>query len=175
MTVVLTTKEGLLFLAIGNAVGALLSLILFSLTGGLVPTFARARGRFRHGHGDQCASGGDEPVADDRLGRAHCDAADCLGAAVLSGPRGDTARASRSCDLAFVQADLGAIADLAHGHSGAPAPRPLSIVGVAERCTRLLLFGSGQHHRAASALVSFRMRHRSRAATNSYRLIIPTT
>jgi uncharacterized membrane protein len=32
MTVVLTTKEGLLFLAIGNAVGALLSLILFSLT-----------------------------------------------------------------------------------------------------------------------------------------------
>jgi uncharacterized membrane protein len=32
ITVVLTTKEGLLFLAIGNAVGALLSLILFSLT-----------------------------------------------------------------------------------------------------------------------------------------------
>jgi uncharacterized membrane protein len=32
MTVVLTTKEGLLFLAIGNAVGGLLSLILFSLT-----------------------------------------------------------------------------------------------------------------------------------------------
>lgn len=32
MTVVLTTNEGLLFLAIGNAVGAALSLILFSLT-----------------------------------------------------------------------------------------------------------------------------------------------
>jgi uncharacterized membrane protein len=32
ITVVLTTKEGLLFLAIGTAVGALLSLILFSLT-----------------------------------------------------------------------------------------------------------------------------------------------
>ncbi len=32
ITVVLTTKEGLLFLAIGNAVGALLSLSLFSLT-----------------------------------------------------------------------------------------------------------------------------------------------
>ena len=32
MTVVLTTNEGLLFLAIGNAVGAVLSLILFSLT-----------------------------------------------------------------------------------------------------------------------------------------------
>ena len=32
MTVIFTTKEGLLFLAIGNAVGALLSLILFSLT-----------------------------------------------------------------------------------------------------------------------------------------------
>ena len=32
MSVVLTTQEGLLFLAIGNAVGALLSLILFSLT-----------------------------------------------------------------------------------------------------------------------------------------------
>jgi len=32
MTVLLTTKEGLLFLAIGTAVGALLSLILFSLT-----------------------------------------------------------------------------------------------------------------------------------------------
>jgi uncharacterized membrane protein len=32
MTVVLTTNEGLLFLAIGNVVGALLSLILFSLT-----------------------------------------------------------------------------------------------------------------------------------------------
>ena len=31
-SVVLTTQEGLLFLAIGNAVGALLSLILFSLT-----------------------------------------------------------------------------------------------------------------------------------------------
>src|SRR5512140_1933174 len=32
ITVVLTTNEGLLFLAVGNAVGALLSLILFSLT-----------------------------------------------------------------------------------------------------------------------------------------------
>jgi uncharacterized membrane protein len=32
ITVVLTTNEGLLFLAIGNAVGAALSLILFSLT-----------------------------------------------------------------------------------------------------------------------------------------------
>jgi uncharacterized membrane protein len=32
ITVVLTTNEGLLFLAIGNAVGAVLSLILFSLT-----------------------------------------------------------------------------------------------------------------------------------------------
>lgn len=32
MTVVLTTSEGLLFLGIGNAVGAVLSLILFSLT-----------------------------------------------------------------------------------------------------------------------------------------------
>ncbi|MGZ3327536.1 MAG: DUF2189 domain-containing protein [Xanthobacteraceae bacterium] len=32
MTVVLTTNEGLVFLAIGNAVGAALSLILFSLT-----------------------------------------------------------------------------------------------------------------------------------------------
>jgi uncharacterized membrane protein len=32
VTVVLTTNEGLMFLAIGNAVGALLSLILFSLT-----------------------------------------------------------------------------------------------------------------------------------------------
>src|SRR6478752_167009 len=32
MTVVLTTNEGLLFLGIGNAVGAVLSLILFSLT-----------------------------------------------------------------------------------------------------------------------------------------------
>src|SRR5215475_7708228 len=32
MTVIFTTKEGLLFLAIGNAVGALLSQILFSLT-----------------------------------------------------------------------------------------------------------------------------------------------
>jgi len=32
MTVVLTTSEGLLFLAIGNVVGAVLSLILFSLT-----------------------------------------------------------------------------------------------------------------------------------------------
>jgi uncharacterized membrane protein len=32
ITVVLTTSEGLLFLAIGNAVGAALSLILFSLT-----------------------------------------------------------------------------------------------------------------------------------------------
>jgi uncharacterized membrane protein len=32
ITVVLTTNEGLMFLAIGNAVGALLSLILFSLT-----------------------------------------------------------------------------------------------------------------------------------------------
>jgi uncharacterized membrane protein len=32
LTVVLTTNEGLLFLAIGNAVGAALSLILFSLT-----------------------------------------------------------------------------------------------------------------------------------------------
>ena len=32
MTVVLTTNEGLLFLVIGNAVGAALSLILFSLT-----------------------------------------------------------------------------------------------------------------------------------------------
>jgi uncharacterized membrane protein len=32
ITIVLTTNEGLLFLAIGNAVGAALSLILFSLT-----------------------------------------------------------------------------------------------------------------------------------------------
>jgi uncharacterized membrane protein len=32
ITVVLTTNEGLLFLAVGNAVGAALSLILFSLT-----------------------------------------------------------------------------------------------------------------------------------------------
>lgn len=32
LTVVLTTNEGLMFLAIGNAVGAVLSLILFSLT-----------------------------------------------------------------------------------------------------------------------------------------------
>src|SRR5262249_56143881 len=32
ITLVLTTNEGLLFLAIGNAVGAALSLILFSLT-----------------------------------------------------------------------------------------------------------------------------------------------
>ena len=32
MTVVLTTNEGLLFLAIGNAVGAVLSLMLFALT-----------------------------------------------------------------------------------------------------------------------------------------------
>src|SRR6201981_2733688 len=32
MSVFLTTQEGLLFLAIGTAVGALLSLILFSLT-----------------------------------------------------------------------------------------------------------------------------------------------
>jgi uncharacterized membrane protein len=32
ITVVLTTNEGLLFLAFGNAVGAALSLILFSLT-----------------------------------------------------------------------------------------------------------------------------------------------
>ena len=31
-TVVLTTNEGLMFLAVGNAVGAVLSLILFSLT-----------------------------------------------------------------------------------------------------------------------------------------------
>ena len=32
ITVVLTTSEGLIFLAIGNVVGAALSLILFSLT-----------------------------------------------------------------------------------------------------------------------------------------------
>ena len=37
ITVVLTTNEGLLFLAIGNAVGAALSLILFSLTVVLFP------------------------------------------------------------------------------------------------------------------------------------------
>src|SRR5246500_3916728 len=51
MSVVFTTKEGLLFLAIGNAVGALLSLILFSLTVVSFPLLLE-RFDFRHRHGD---------------------------------------------------------------------------------------------------------------------------
>jgi hypothetical protein len=62
MTVVLTTNEGLLFLVIGNAVGAALSPDPVLADGGVVSAAARPRGRFRHRHGDERTRGGDSPL-----------------------------------------------------------------------------------------------------------------
>ena len=58
VTVVLTTNEGLLFLAIGNLDrrGAVADPVLAD--GGVVPAAARPRRRFRHRDGDERARGG---------------------------------------------------------------------------------------------------------------------
>ena len=83
LAVLLTTNEGLLFLAIGNLDGAALSLILFLADGGVVSAAARSRCRFRHRDGDERPRGGGKPAADDRLGRDRRRAADRLVAALL--------------------------------------------------------------------------------------------
>jgi hypothetical protein len=93
LTVVLTTNEGLLFLAIGNLDGAALVLDPLFADGGVIPAAAGPRGRFRHRDGDECARCRGEPAADDRLGRHHRGAPDRLSAALFSRVAGDRARA----------------------------------------------------------------------------------
>jgi len=93
VTVVLTTNEGLLFLAIGNAVGAALSLILFSLTVVSFPLLLDRDVDFVTAMITSVRAVVNEPGADDRMGRRHCRVADRLGAAVLPRTSGDAAGA----------------------------------------------------------------------------------
>jgi hypothetical protein len=107
ITVALTTNEGLVFLAIGNPCrrGAVANSVFAD--GGIVPAIARPRRRFRHRDGHERARRGDEPGADDRMGRGHRRALDRLGAALLPRPAGDAAGA-RPCDLASLSPHRGA-------------------------------------------------------------------
>ena len=96
---VLTTSEGLIFLLIGNMIGAALALISVFSDGGLVSAAARPGRRFRHRHDHECARGRCEPGADDRLGRDHRGASGRLMPAVL--PRAARhAAGARSHDMA---------------------------------------------------------------------------
>ena len=99
ITLVLTTNEGLLFLAIGNAVGAALSLILFSLTVVSFPLLLDREVDFVTAMVTSVRAVVTSPVADDRLGRHHRRAADRLLDPLLPRAPGDAARA-RPCHLA---------------------------------------------------------------------------
>ena len=120
ITVVLTTNEGLLFLAIGNAVGAALSLILFSLTVVSFPLLLDRDVDFVTAMITSVRAVVTSPLPMIGWAALIVDPARGLGDAVLPRPRGDAAGA-RPRHLAPLPPDHRAGAGLDQRSTGQPA------------------------------------------------------